>query len=335
MSVYKRGKYFYMNFTVNGIRVFKSTKCTTKREAKAVAAAERHKILKQSKMTPQEKGAQTLLADAIEKTFEVKWKYGKDSQRSYRRAINLMQIIGNLKLADITDTTVTKLIKTLEATGSSLATQNRYSACLKTILKQMQQPTGFIRLKKERRGRIRVLSKEEERQLLGLLRQDHGGKRVYYGEFADLIEVLLGTGMRLSEGLDLLYLDVNYSSNLIHIWRNKGDRPRSVPMTKRVKTILQSRQSINPEKPFTLVEHQAESAWAWVRKQMGLQNDKEFVIHSATRHTYASMLANKGVDIYTIKELLGHASITTSMIYMHLNPGKLMDAVSVLEESDE
>jgi site-specific recombinase XerD len=335
MSVYKRGKYFYMNFTVNGIRVFKSTKCTTKREAKAVAAAERQKILKQSKMTPQEKGAQTLAADAIEQTYEARWKYGKDSQRSYRRAVNLMQIIGNIKLSGIDDTTVTKLTKTLESRGSSLGTQNRYLACLKTILKQMEQPTGFIRLKKERRGRIRVLTKLEKEQLFELLRQDHGGKRVYYAEFADLVEVLLGTGMRLSEGLDLLYLDVNYSSNMIHIWRNKADRPRSVPMTQRVRAILQSRQVGSPEKPFSLKAHQAESAWAWVRKQMGLEGDSEFVIHSATRHTYASHLANKGVDIFTIKELLGHSSITTSLIYMHLNPTKLMDAVSVLEEPEE
>ena len=330
MSVYKRGKYFYMNFTVNGIRVFKSTKCTTKREAKAVAATERQKILKQSKMSPQEKGAQTLLADAIEQTYEAKWKYGKDSQRSMGRAQNLMQITGNLKLSDITDTTVTKLTKTLEARGSSIATCNRYLACLKTILKQMQQPVGFIRLKKERRGRIRVLTKQEEQQLLGLWRQDHGGKRAYYAEFADLIEVLLGTGMRLSEGLDILYRDVNYSSNLIHIWRNKGDRPRSVPMTKKVRTILQSRQIANPEKPFTLVDHQAESAWAWVRKQMGLQDDKEFVIH-CTRHTCASRMVNAGVDILVVQNVLGHASIVQTQIYAHLAPHKLADAISVLE----
>ncbi|MCW4012365.1 MAG: site-specific integrase, partial [Candidatus Bathyarchaeota archaeon] len=115
MSVYKRGKYFYMNFTVNGVRVFKSTKCTTKREAKAVAAAERQKVLRQSKLTPQERNAGTFLADAIEQTYEAKWKYGKDSQRSVRRAQNLMDIIGNVKLSDINDSNVTKLTKHLEA----------------------------------------------------------------------------------------------------------------------------------------------------------------------------------------------------------------------------
>lgn len=46
MSVYKRGNkgVFYMNFTVNGIRVFKSTGCFTKKEAKAVEAEEKRKL---------------------------------------------------------------------------------------------------------------------------------------------------------------------------------------------------------------------------------------------------------------------------------------------------
>lgn len=330
MSVYRRGKYFYMNFTVNGIRVFKSTSCTSKREAKAMAAIERQKVLKQSKLTPQEKGAQTLLADAIEQTYEAKWKHGKDSERSYRRAINLMQITGNIKLSDITDTTVTKLTKRLESRGSTPATVNRYLASLKTILKQMRQPTGFITLRKERKGRIRVISKEEEVQILELLRRDHGGKRVYYAEFADLVEVLLDSGCRLSEGLGLHYRDIDFATGLITIWVNKGDRPRSIPMTSRVRAVLQSRQEQNSVKPFSIRDHQAESAWRWVRKEMQLEQDREFVIH-ATRHTCASRMVNAGVDLYVVREVLGHASIQVTEKYAHLAPHKLSDAIAVLE----
>ena len=65
---------------------------------------------------------------------------------------------------------------------------------------------------------------------------------------------------------------------------------------------------------------------------MGLEGDKEFVIHSATRHTCASRMVNAGVDLYVVKEILGHASIVTTQIYAHLAPHKLAHAVSVLEE---
>jgi integrase len=204
-------------------------------------------------------------------------------------------------------------------------------ASLKTILKQLKQPSECIKLRKEGKGRLRIISKEEERIILNLLRQNHGDKRVYYSEVADLLEVLLYTGMRLSEGLNMHYRDIDFESNLISIWVNKGDRPRSIPMAKRVRAILEARQPSSPDKPFTLKAHQAETAWQWLRKAMGLKGEKEFVIHS-TRHSCASRMVNAGVDLYVVKDILGHASIATTQIYAHLAPHKLSHAVSVLED---
>ncbi|APG25955.1 tyrosine-type recombinase/integrase [Syntrophotalea acetylenica] len=331
MSVYKRGKVFYMNFTVNGVRVFRSTGMTTKREAKRVEAAERHRLLKDSRQSPQEKTANTPLLDAIEETYQAKWKYDKDSQRSYRRACNLADLIGNVPLKDIDEGAVALLTRKLESRDSSAATINRYLACLKTILKHMKQQTDYISLRKERKGRIRVLSKEEERQVIGLLRYtDHAPRRAYFHEIADLVEVLVDTGMRLGEALSLRYEDIDFNSNLISIWINKGDRPRSVPMTSRVKSTLEARQESNQEKPFSIKAHQAETAWRWVRKEMRMESDRELVIHSL-RHTTASRMVNAGVDLYVVKDILGHASIATTQIYAHLAPHKLAHAVSVLE----
>ncbi|OVE75058.1 integrase [archaeon D22] len=331
MSVYKRGKVFYMNFTINGQRIFKSTGKTTKREARSVEAAERHKILKQTNQTPQEAGANTLLLDAIEETYSAKWTHGKDSVRSYKRACNLSVIISNIKLSQITEKTVRHLTKTLESRGNSNATVNRYLASLKTILKHMKQPTDFISLRKERKGRIRVLSEEEETLVTYLLRRDHGGRRAYFPEVGDLVEVLLDSGCRLSEALNLHYQDIDFNTGLISIWVNKGDRPRSIPMTRRVRAILEARQESDTEKPFTVKAHQVSTAWNWARKEMGLAEDPEFIPHSL-RHTCASRMVNAGVDLYVVKEVLGHASIQVTERYAHLAPHKLADALAALEK---
>ncbi len=142
-------------------------------------------------------------------------------------------------------------------------------------------------------------------------------------------EALVDTGMRLSELLDLRYEDVNFTSNLISIWVNKGDRPRSIPMTGRVRTILEERH-INNSKPFIITVDETERAWQWVRAKIGLEGDSEFVIH-ALRHTCASRLVNAGVDLYVVKEWLGHSTIQITEKYAHLNPVKLVHAVEALE----
>ena len=69
-----------------------------------------------------------------------------------------------------------------------------------------------------RKGIARVISEQEEMKILDLLRNaDHEGKKVYYPEMADLIEVLLDTGMRLGEALNLRYKDIDYTKNVINI----------------------------------------------------------------------------------------------------------------------
>jgi site-specific recombinase XerD len=51
------------------------------------------------------------------------------------------------------------------------------------------------------------------------------------------------------------------------------------------------------------------------------------------RHTFASKLAMRGVDLLTIKELLGHASVKMTEVYAHLQPDRHQAAVALLHES--
>ncbi len=65
---------------------------------------------------------------------------------------------------------------------------------------------------------------------------------------------------------------------------------------------------------------------------MGLDGDSEFVIHCATRHTFASRLLNKNVPLPVIRDLLGHSSVLiTERVYAHLCSSKLVEAVEVLD----
>lgn len=333
MAIYKRGEKgsWYMNFTVNGVRVNKSTGTAIKKEAKHVEALERQKIIDQEKMTPQEKSANMLLSEALKQVYEGKWKNNKTPDRPVTLGEMIISLIGDIPLKKLDDDAIALLKQKLALREVKTATVNRYLAVLKTMLRFKRQGSEHIKLHKEAKGRIRVVSKDEETKIVNLLRNTkHSVRRSFYPDVADLVEVQIDTGMRLGETLKLLYDDINYESNLIHIWINKGDRPRSIPMTKRVAAIFKRRQTEKQLKPFALTPYQTDKAWAWTRNELGLKGDKEFVIHSL-RHTCASRLVNKGVDLYVVKSWLGHSTIQVTERYAHLAPHKLADAAKMLE----
>src|ERR1035437_7380352 len=112
MSVHKRGKKgtYYFNFTINGKKYFRSCNTTSKREAKQVEHTERQRLMKEVKLSPQEKAARTPL---------------KDATGTYRKATHLLELKGNAPVGTITEETVAPLIKTLETTQIEGATINR------------------------------------------------------------------------------------------------------------------------------------------------------------------------------------------------------------------
>jgi integrase len=333
MAVYKRGAkgVWYMNIVVNGVRIAKSTGKSTKKEAKQVEALERQRIIDEAIATPQQRASRMLLSEVVKELYDVRWKYNKDSKNSLARAEKVVEIVGDKPIGDVNQETVRKLILHLQGRKNKPATVNRTLEVLKTMLKYKKMEWDYIKLAKVPKGRIRVVTTEEEQQVVELFRETtHTSRRYFYPDMGDLVICLVDTGCRLGEILKLKYKDINFEHNLISIWINKGGIPRSIPMTKRVRNILEARRAIDGVQPFHLTNDMCVTAWQWVRKQMGLEHDKEFVLH-ALRHTCASRMLAKGVDLVTIKEFLGHADIQTTMRYAHMAPNKLAHAAAILE----
>jgi len=159
---------------------------------------------------------------------------------------------------------------------------------------------------RKQRG-VRIVSREEEVQIVALLRSPEiNYRRSYFNEVADLIEVLADTGMRILEAMQLRYSDVDFENNLIVIKICMGNSHRRIPMTTRVATILKRRHEENQDRPFNLNEMQIRIAWTWAKEQIGLKDDKSFVLH-ALRWTCAYRLINSGIDPDMIKIWLGHS----------------------------
>lgn len=175
----------------------------------------------------------------------------------------------------------------------------------------------YIRNTKEVPKRFKVYTHDEEKLILSM--PNH--------ELVDLATVLFDTGMRLSEALRLTKGEIDFDSNTIIVWADatKGGKSRGIPMTRRVSGLLQRRTL-----PFQFKDlDEVERIWRRFKK-VNMITGEGWVIHTM-RHTFASRLVRRGVDLYTVGALLGHSTVKVTERYAHLNPQKLAQAMMVLE----
>ena len=170
----------------------------------------------------------------------------------------------------------------------------------------------------------------------------------------NLILTAIGTGLRQGELLALQWKNVNLkdkyikiedSLKTVYVFDNEGNKTR--------KKILQKPKSKDSErivylpdnlvKLFTTFEHNGDfvfhnedgspmsektvfDSWKRLLKNNNIPHRK----FHALRHTYASLLLLKGVDLKTVQELMGHSDITITQIYLHIVPKSKTDAVNRL-----
>jgi len=160
-----------------------------------------------------------------------------------------------------------------------------------------------------------VLGRSEMKQLLkasGLLKH-----RV-------LIGLLYGCGLRSNETRSLLIKDVDFERNMIHIRQSKGRKDRYVPIGTHLSRGL--KKYLKDESPhkwlFNGKKHHecfSQKGIQWIVRESTKKTSiqKHVTVHTL-RHTYATHLLEDGLDIVSIKELLGHSHIQTTMIYLHV-----------------
>jgi len=211
------------------------------------------------------------------------------------------------------------------------ATVNREFAFLRHVFniairdgKIEANPVGKLKALREPSGRVRYLTDEEEQQLMKALPTEHDRDRV---------RVLLRTGFRRGEMLGLRWRDVDFKAGVLTIPKSKNGDTRHVPMTSTVRAILSRRpRTLDPTAlVFPNSEGRRDLRWAIKTVPAALRVAKipGFRFHDL-RHTFASRLAMEGVDLMTIRELMGHKSMAMTLRYAHLSPGHRRTAIERL-----
>ncbi len=154
-----------------------------------------------------------------------------------------------------------------------------------------------------------------------------------------VIKILLHTGLRRSELVYLEWDDIKLEDKLIHVqakpefgFHTKGDKARSIPINSELEDILNNLPvrgrfvfDNGKWKPLYCPDFYTDN-FAKTLKKAGIANGNLRTL----RNTFVSRLVMAGVDLTTVKELAGHASITTTMRYAHLSPDHKAKAVELL-----
>ena len=152
-----------------------------------------------------------------------------------------------------------------------------------------------------------------------------------------LLMLIYSAGLRSSEVINLKISDVDFERRSIHIRRSKYNKDRMIPLSEYMTVGLQ--KYIALECPLiwlfngkTLGSPYSAKAISWVMREAvkaaGIA--KDVTVHTL-RHSYATHLIEDGLNIVTVKDLLGHSKIETTMIYLHIAQCPLVKAHSPLD----
>ncbi|MGE3512695.1 MAG: tyrosine-type recombinase/integrase [Vicinamibacterales bacterium] len=302
------------------------------------------------------------LADHYEPWALAHHKRGKETVQRLRTVFADLQ---STKLSELTAWTVEKWrTQRLKQPRSKPATVNSHIVMLRAALAKAvswrlleEHPCAHVKpLTVDQRGRIRYLSPDEETRLRAALtarderrtqkraqanawRRDRG-----YAEWpaenpdhlAPIVLMALNTGLRKGEIFGLRWTDVDLSRAQITIRGEgaKSGQTRYVPLNAEAMDVV-TRWKATAENGAVFVfpgRREGESlddvkkAWAPLIKAAKIPN---FTFHDL-RHSFASKLVMRGVDLNTVRELLGHADIKMTLRYAHLAPEHKAAAVARL-----
>ena len=239
------------------------------------------------------------------------------------------------RIKDVTSLDIRRFVASLSASGASKRSVARKLSCVRSFFRFLcregtleNSPAAAIpapRLDK------RLPSFLDERQMLRLLETPDAKSWQGLRDRA-ILELFYSTGMRVSELAGLNHEDVDEFSD-VAIVRGKGKKERLCPIGKEAMRAIRRYSEARPTKhlraPHAVFISQKKTRLT-VRqidrllvKYVRLAQLPATISPHSLRHTFATHLLDRGADLRSVQELLGHASLSTTQIYTHVTPQRL------------
>ena len=328
MGVYFRQKAYWIDYYVNGRR--KREKVGSSKSLAKAALRKRLTQVAEGKFLDIKKEAKILFRDFAAEYLEV---YAKHNKRSWKNSdVGIIKSL-NVQMGGkyLYEITVLDVEKYKREKGKTLApaTVNRHLALLKCIFnkaidwnKASNNPVSRVDLFQEDNSRVRFLSQEEINQLL-----KHANANI-----RNVIVIALNTGMRKGEIQKLSWHDIDFQRNLLTLrsTNTKSKKTRYIPLNDAARTALLSvRKNMRSGLVFCKYDGSPYNFRKSFETALKRAMIKDFRFHDL-RHSFASHAVMAGVDLNTVRELLGHSDLKMTMRYAHLSPDHKARAVDAL-----
>ena len=339
MSFSKRGRFWQMSLMVNGKQIRKSTRTTDKKLAQRIHDKVMGQIA-EGKWFEGSLGKHKTFKEMMDRYMaEHSTPKKASSERDHSSLSHLLPFFGTRSLSEISPKLFYEYKNTRRNEEASPCTINRELALTKHAFNMAvrewewitENPVIRVSMEKEPPSRDRWLTYEEE-ALLSASPQ----------WLKEITIFAIETGCRREEILSLTWKDVDIFKKVVTIFAKKtGDR-RGIPLTTKAFDILKSKEKVRTKRGSIKREDFVFShpgrqkvnfhalRWAF-EKALKKAKIEGFRFHDL-RHTFASRLAQQGVDPYTIQKLMGHKTFTTTARYSHHCAESLRSGINALED---
>jgi len=254
--------------------------------------------------------------------------YARVNKRSWEtdkyRLVAVGSFFNPYPLPDVTPQLVEQFRAGRLERGNAKSTVNRHVALLKRMFSlaiewgyAKENPARKVRQFSERElAKERILTDAEEAAMLAECN----------AALRPVVIAALNTGMRRGELLALEWQDVDLRRGLVRVVKSKSGRQRTIPINQTLRGVLTALPSFGKGGPVFGAKN-IQAGFENARTRAGLD---EVRFHDL-RHTFATRLVDRAVDIITIQSLLGHSTVLVTQRYTHARDDRAAQAVTLLD----
>lgn len=331
--LYKRGKVWWFRIKKNKKEVRRSTGTSSKELATRIASQALLDIAE----------GRWFNNEAKKRTFEeLQDRYMREHSRVHKATKSvvrdesifkhLLAFFEGLVLVEITPARISEyksLRRSQEAKTATIARELEVLRhALNLALREWEwierNPFEKVRIEKAHNAIERWITFEEEQRLLD----------ASPAWLREIIIFALNTGTRQNEILSLQWSEVDLFRRTATLLLTKNKKKRTVPLNQTAMELLKAKNKVRSISGYVFTSEASSKIDArnLLRAYFSARGKAKLadVRFHDLRHTFATRLAQSGIDLYVVKQLLGHKTITMTMRYAHHNPESLRHGVDVL-----